>query len=878
MTARRATAFAALWLTAVAGLAAGLWSGPAAAAGADWPREVRSGEATIVLYQPQFDSLEGIDTRARIAVAIQRPDLPPEFGALWVAATLDVDRDEDTARFQTFVIERARFPDATEQEVKDLTALIERTAPTWDLNLSLAELRAGLEAEGGAADPGFRNDPPRIVYRDRPAILVTLDGEPKLQAIKDTGYQRVVNTPFPIVFDPSTRQYWLFGSEIWFTTRDLIRGPWSPRDGAPAGIARLFSPSDGQNTGEPPLDPGEGVPKEQLRKAEIIVSTVPAELISTEGAPQYRPLVGDDMLYVTNTGSDLFLEVPTKRYYVVLSGRWYRSSALTGPWAYVDPAKVPRAFADVPKKSEKAEVLAHVPGTDEAKDAVMDAMIPQTSAVRRGDADLEVTWDGTPQFERIPGTSLLYARNTPSQVLKVDGRYYAVEQGVWYVSDSPYGPWEVADSRPGEVEKIPPSSPAYNVKYVYIYDYTPEVVYVGYLPGYTWAFPYRGAVVYGTGYYYRPWWGPAYYYPRPSTWGFHMHYDPWYGWGYGMSWSAGWLSFSWGWGGGWGGWGYGYPYGYRQGYWNGYNSGFWAGQHTGGWFGPGGYRPPPPHYSDRGPRRGFRPPDRSQIGSLPGIGGRPSARPRPVNNIYARPGSRPDSRTSLRPDRRQDFRGDARPRPDTDPRSGTGAGAGQRSGERRTIQPVPRPTTRLPNDVYVDREGIPYRRTKEGWQTRENRRWRPAPELERQRGTPPVARDTGRPDRRNDGRPDTRADARPDTRQDTRPDSRREGRPPTRDVERPATGMPPPVTETQRPEPRRSTSPGYRPSPPVELRRRVPEPPSRSSSREYRPEPGGRPPPSGGWGNRSGPRDGPSVPAANQSRMRSSGADREKRR
>ncbi len=204
-------------------------------------------------------------------------------------------------------------------------------------------------------------------------------------------------------------------------------------------------------------------------------------------------------------------------------------------------------------------MLAHVPGTDEAKDAVMDTMIPQTSAVRRGEADLEVTYDGTPQFERIPGTSLLYARNTTAQVLKVEDRYYAVDQGVWYVSDSAYGPWAVAESRPEEVEEIPPSSPAYNVKYVYIYDYTPEVVYVGYLPGYTWAFPYRGAIVYGTGYYYRPWLGPAYYYPRPSTWGFHMHYDPWYGWGYGMSWSAGWLSFSSGWGSGWGGWGYGYP-------------------------------------------------------------------------------------------------------------------------------------------------------------------------------------------------------------------------------------------------------------------------------------------------------------------------------
>jgi len=830
MAANRAIAVLAVCLSALVG-----WTGSVAAAEGDWPREVQSGNATIVLYQPQFDSLDGIETRARIAVAIQRPDLAPEFGALWVAATLDVDRDEDTARFETFVVERARFPDATEREVQDLTALIERAAPTWDLNLSLTELRAGLESEGGTADPGFRNDPPRIIYRDRPAILVTIDGDPELQPVKDTPYQRVINTPFPIVVDPDTREYWLFGSEVWFTTRDLTRGPWSPRDAAPPGIERLFSAAAEPGTGEEPPDPGEGVPREKLRQAEIIVSTRPSELISTDGPPQYSPLVGDEMLYVTNTGSDLFLEVPTKRYYVVLSGRWYRSSALTGPWSYVDPSRVPKAFAAVSAKSDKAEVLVHVPGTDEAKDAVMDSMIPQTSAVRRGEADLEVTYEGTPRFERIPGTSLLYARNTTAQVLRVENRYYAVDQGVWYVSGSAYGPWAVAESRPEEVEDIPPSSPAYNVKYVHIYDYTPEVVYVGYLPGYTWAFPYRGAIVYGTGHYYRPWVGPAYYYPRPSTWGFHMHYDPWFGWGYGMSWSAGWSSFSSGWGGGWGGWGHGCGYncGYRNGYWNGYNTGFWAGQHTGGWFGPGGYRPPPPQYSDRGPRRGFRPPDRTRIGSLPGIGGRPSVRPRPVNNLYARPGQRPVTRP--------DNRGDARPAPNTDPRAGTGASP--RSGERRTVQPVPRPTARLPNNVYVDREGIPYRLTKDGWQTRENRQWRSAPELQRQRGTPPVTP------------PVTRGTARPDSRPDGRQDSRRDNRPPTRDVQQPTTGAPPAVTETQRPEPRRSTSPGYRPSPPVELRQQAPASPLHPDAR-----------------------DSPSVPASNQSRMRSHGSDRGQRR
>ena len=720
-------------------------------AGRGWPREVHTGDSTIVVYQPQFDSLDGINAKARIAVAIRRqPGTEPEFGALWVAATLAVDRDDGTAVIQRLVIERARFPDATDAEVKELTARLERVVPNWDLDLSLAELKAGLQADNAGDDPAFRNDPPKIVFRDKVAILVTLDGPPRLQAIRDTAYQRVINTPFPIVFDPRTREYWLYGSDVWFVTRDLLRGPWSARDGAPVEIAQLFT----ARPGEAPRDPGERVPKDKLRQAEIVVATEPTELISTDGEPQYQALVGDEMLYVTNTGSDLFLEVPTRQYYVVLSGRWYRARSLNGPWAYVDPGQVPKTFADVPRKSGKADVLAHVPGTDEAKDAMMDAMIPQTSAIRRSEAKFDVTWDGVPQFDRIPGTELLYARNTASQVLKYRDRFYAVDQGVWYVASSADGPWAVADSRPEEVANIPPSSPAYNVKYVYIYDYTPDVVYVGYLPGYTWAFPYQGTIVYGTGYYYQPWSSPAWYYPRPSTWGFHMHYNPWFGWGYGLSWSAGWNSFSSAWGPAWGpGWGY------RDSYWNGYYPGFWGGQYTGGWFGPGGYRPPP-HWSQPRPepRRGFRPPDRTQI----------SAQPVPGTNLYSRPGI---SR-----------------------------------GNRKDTQPMPHPTSRLPNDVFVDREGIPHRSTQEGWQTHQNNRWRPSPELNRRRPDPtPVL------------------------------------------AERP--------------------TPHYRPSPPVEVAR--PAPPVRARPPEYRPEPGSQPPPSGGWGNHAGPRDGPSLPSARESRQRS---------
>jgi len=53
---------------------------------------------------------------------------------------------------------------------------------------------------------------------------------------------------------------------------------------------------------------------------------------------------------------------------------------------------------------------------------------------------------------------------------------------------------------PDDVQDIPPDNPHYNVKYVYIYDSTPDVSYVGYTPAYMGSYVYGPCVVYGTGY------------------------------------------------------------------------------------------------------------------------------------------------------------------------------------------------------------------------------------------------------------------------------------------------------------------------------------------------------------------------------------------
>src|SRR5206468_7547877 len=158
-------------------------------------------------------------------------------------------------------------------------------------------------------------------------------------------------------------------------------------------------------------------------------------------------------------------------------------------------------------------ILASVPGTDEAKDAVLLAQVPTTITVKPAEAaaKVKVAYAGDPKFEPIKGTSMEYATNSHDKVIKVGDVYYLCLQGVWFMSPNPSGPWTTATSVPKEIYTIPPSSPVYNVTYV-TQTTTPEgSIQSSYTAGYLGTFIAGAAVgailTSGTGYYYPPYYG-----------------------------------------------------------------------------------------------------------------------------------------------------------------------------------------------------------------------------------------------------------------------------------------------------------------------------------------------------------------------------------
>jgi len=551
----------------------------------NWPKAINHNDTIIKIYQPLIESYVSNTVVARSAFSILlKGKTEPVFGALWINAIIQTNRIDRTAIIEKIKVNDVKFAgDSVASKVARLKLILETEIPRWGIVISLDQLEASIEANGTngtLSSDNLSTTPPKIIYANKPSILVLIEGDPKVQENKEMGVELVMNTPFTIAKIKDL--YYLNGSGKWFTSKD-VNGPWAYTKSIPNALNKLDNAIKENDKKEMDKAAADSAAK---TIPEILVSTVPAELIQSNGEADFSPIKGTGLLYMTNTNNDVFMNIADQQYYVLLSGRWYKSTSLKGDWTFTPSDKLPADFTKIPDDSEKANVLSSVAGTDQAVDALMDAQIPQTAKVDRKTATTTVKYDGEPKFVAIEGTDLQYAVNTSSTVLLSGKTYYCVDNGIWFEAISPKGPWTVSVTRPPDVSKIPPSTPVYNVKYVYVYETTPQYVYVGYTPGYMGCYVYGPTVIYGTGFYYNPWYGP-YYYPRPVTYGFSMHYNPYYGWGVGFHYSAGWFNYS----------------VYR----GGYHGGYWGPP----MFRPPYYRPPgyppyyrPPYY----PPHGYRPP------------------------------------------------------------------------------------------------------------------------------------------------------------------------------------------------------------------------------------------------------------------------------
>jgi len=496
-----------------------------------WPREFvgeKGGKALV--YQPQIVAWDDFSSlHARVAVAVSLPgEDEPSLGAVEIVGKTDTDLEARLVGISGLRIESSSFPTLDAETSDRLTALLAGLLPTDGLTISVDRVIANLErGQIELKRVPLNAEAPPIFVSNQPAILLQFDGEPLMSPIEGTELEYAVNTNWEYFFDAKTSRFFLLWDEAWLTAPGR-GGPWLAADKLPKTFKKLPKKDPNFDNARSHLKGKKLAPSQVPR---VYVAEKPAELIVIYGETALEPIEGTDLLWVTNTESDLFLAMEEKAYYYLVSGRWFRASSLEGPWIFASE-NLPADFAKIPADHQRGYLLSSVPGTPDAEEAVLLARIPHRAEVDRDSVSVEVEYAGEPQFEAIEGMSLEYAINTSFDVIKVGSIYYVCYQAVWFKGESPTGPWQVATEVPDEIYEIPPSSPVHNTTYVHIYDYSPSTVTVGYTSGYWNMYVGWGCVVYGSGWYYPPYYYsyPYYrypvYYPYPYSYGVSAWYNP----------------------------------------------------------------------------------------------------------------------------------------------------------------------------------------------------------------------------------------------------------------------------------------------------------------------------------------------------------------
>jgi hypothetical protein len=494
-----------------------------------WPRQLVKPGGKVIVYQPQVDDWhEFKDITWRQAFQLTPAGGNEVVGAATFEGSTYVDTEKRMVLIFDLKILNTYFPSQDPATTEQLDQLFRGFLPQT-VNISLDRVLAYVPKPEAVKTVNLKNDPPFIFVSNSPAILLSVDGEPVLADIAKTNLKFVVNTLWPLFLDKAKAQYYLLVNDLWLSSFDL-HGPWKAVTKLPSDFAEI--PDSGKFA---PVK--KAVPPPQLAHVvipQVFYSAVPAEVILFEGPPTYTAIPGTQLVYANNTDCPVFVDNATQTYYYLAAGRWFSARSLAGSWTFAS-MNLPPDFAKIPHSSPASSILASVPGTPEAKDAVLIAQIPTTMLLNptTAAAQARVSYTGEPEFTEIEGTIMQYATNTPDKVIRVGDVYYLCLHGVWFMSSTAQGPWTTAGSVPQVIYTIPPSSPVYNVTYVTQVTTSSGYVQCSYTSGYVGVFVVGGSVgvivTSGTGYYYPPYVGypigvyPVYR-PYPTPYGATAYY------------------------------------------------------------------------------------------------------------------------------------------------------------------------------------------------------------------------------------------------------------------------------------------------------------------------------------------------------------------
>ncbi|MCC7039735.1 MAG: hypothetical protein IT516_05425 [Burkholderiales bacterium] len=192
----------------------------------------------------------------------------------------------------------------------------------------------------------------------------------------------------------------------------------------------------------------------------IIVATAPAILVPIDGTPVWRAVAGSPgWSRVINTRALILKSTSAPEVFLRVHDGWLMADTLAGPWSqpFLPPAGI-EAVARKVVASGAVDPLSRRKGARAPSSS--DQTIPAVH-VTETPAEL-IVFRGAPDFVPLVGTTLTWASNTTSDVLRdtATAMTYVLLAGRWFRAPSLAGPWAfvASDALPADFARIPATS------------------------------------------------------------------------------------------------------------------------------------------------------------------------------------------------------------------------------------------------------------------------------------------------------------------------------------------------------------------------------------------------------------------------------------
>jgi hypothetical protein len=244
---------------------------------------------------------------------------------------------------------RGSAADAIAERIKDPTKVHAGAVARMFAKLP-SSLQAAAPAAMANGTSAARIETPEILFSASPAVLIPIEGDPVYHDIDGTGLQRIVNTK-PLILRDESGTFYLRILNGWMEAYSL-EGLWSVAGVPPENAAAALRNADAAK-GVDLLDGGDtpgadgNTPLTDERAPAIYITTTPAALVVTDGAPRFEPVPGTSLEYMANTTSKVFREPTDQELYLLVSGRWFRSWTTAGPWQVVPGDQLPADLARI---------------------------------------------------------------------------------------------------------------------------------------------------------------------------------------------------------------------------------------------------------------------------------------------------------------------------------------------------------------------------------------------------------------------------------------------------------------------------------------------------------------------------------------------------